>query len=286
MSICDSIKKKYIRLSKGQRKVAQFVIDNPNVIASQVASEVGRLAGVSESTVIRFCYAIDLSGFSELQEKIRDFIVQNGGMPVPKRKVAAKKEKRNPRNDVMNQDISGISNTFQLIDENHFEEAVQLVHRAKKIHILGFRQSAPAAHWLYTNLSMLRNHVHFIPHDAEKIALQLALMDENSVLFVISLNEEYEDIITTVDIAKRKNVKIIAVRDQPLSTVQEQANVLLTVASVHDGGATCTIAVFSVLHALVECVVQQNKDQYETYRETYMDDVRQADQLKNIIAIS
>ena len=100
MSICDNINKRFIRLSKGQRKVAQFVVDNPNVIASQVASEVGRLAGVSESTVIRFCYAIDLSGFSELQEKMKEFVVESGGIPAPKRK-AAKKEKKNACNEVM-----------------------------------------------------------------------------------------------------------------------------------------------------------------------------------------
>ena len=80
MSICDSIRKKYIRLSKGQRKVAQFVIDNPNIIATQVASEVGRQAGVSESTVIRFCYAMDLSGFSELQQKVKDYLVEKEGL--------------------------------------------------------------------------------------------------------------------------------------------------------------------------------------------------------------
>ena len=59
MNIYDFIKSKYLRLSKGQRKVAQFILEQPSTIITNIASEVGRLAGVSESTVIRFCYAIE-----------------------------------------------------------------------------------------------------------------------------------------------------------------------------------------------------------------------------------
>ena len=230
MSICDSVKKRYIRLSKGQRKVAQFVIDNPSVIVSQVASEVGRLAGVSESTVIRFCYAMDLSGFSELQAEMKEYVASIGGAPVPDKIAGTKKEKQHAYSEVMTQDIEGISHTIELIDEKSFEQVVNLLHSGKKLHIVGFRQSAPAAFWLYNNLSMLRDRVYFIQHDADKIAQQLALMDDDSVLVVVSLNEEYEDIVTTVDIAKRKNVKIVAIRDKPLSMETEHANVLLTVA--------------------------------------------------------
>ena len=58
-------------MSRGQRKVAQFVIDNPTLVTTHIASEVGQLIGVSESTVIRFCYAMELGGFSELQEEIK-----------------------------------------------------------------------------------------------------------------------------------------------------------------------------------------------------------------------
>lgn len=269
MSICDFIKKKYIRLSKGQRKVAQFVVDNPNIIASQVASEVGRLAGVSESTVIRFCYAMDLAGFSELQEKIREYIAQNGGALEPKRKIVMNSENYNSCNDVMARDIKEISHTLQDIDIESFEDAVQLVHHAKGIHILGFSQSAPAAHWLHNNLSMLRNQVHLIQPDGRVIAQQLEVMEEGSVLLVISLKEEYGDIIELVELAKRKNVKIIAVSDKPLSDLPGQANVQLTVAAVNEEGITCTIAVFSLLHAIVECVVHKDKNQYKKHLEMY-----------------
>ena len=267
LSICDDIKRKYIRLSKGQRKVAQFVIDNPNVVATQIASEVGRLADVSESTVIRFCYAMELSGFSELQDQIKAYLIDKGEMTIVKKALPTKKIKSQLGAEIVKRDLSGISKTFNTLVESDLEHAIQLLHSAKKIHLLGFRQSAPAAFWLYSNLTMLREHVFYIQHEADHIARQLAMMDEDSLLVVISLDEEYEDVATTVEIAKRKNVQVIAIRDKAIQT-SEPANTVLYVPSAQEGGATCTIAIFALLHVLIEEMVAQEPKRYEQFKKS------------------
>ncbi|MCM3723772.1 MurR/RpiR family transcriptional regulator [Solibacillus isronensis] len=281
LTICENIKKKYIRLSKGQRKVAQFVMDNPNIVGTHTASEVGRLADVSESTVIRFCYSMDLAGFSELQDKLKEYLMDKGEVTEVKQAMPVKKIRNHIGADIVKKDIANISKTFNQLKEQDVEEVVQLLHTSKKIHFLGFRQSTPVAFWMYSNVNRLRDHVHFIPHEADKIAQQLAYMDEDSLLFVISLDEEYEDMATTVEIAKRKNVKIVAIRNKEL-TSQEPANPVLIVPNTKEAGATCTIAIFSLLHILVESMVSQNPQQYEQYNKK----TNGALNTPNLIAIS
>ncbi|MGE7984399.1 MurR/RpiR family transcriptional regulator [Solibacillus sp. NPDC093137] len=281
MTICENIKKKYIRLSKGQRKVAQFVMDNPNIVGTHTASEVGRLADVSESTVIRFCYSMDLAGFSELQDKLKEYLMDKGEVTEVKQAMPVKKIRNHIGADIVKKDIANISKTFNQLKEQDVEEVVQLLHTSKKIHFLGFRQSTPVAFWMYSNVNRLRDHVHFIPHEADKIAQQLAYMDEDSLLFVISLDEEYEDMATTVEIAKRKNVKIVAIRNKEL-TSQEPANPVLIVPNTKEAGATCTIAIFSLLHILVESMVSQSPQQYEQYNKK----TNGALNTPNLIAIS
>lgn len=282
MTICKNIKKKYIRLSKGQRKVAQFVLDNPNIVGTHTASEVGRMADVSESTVIRFCYAMDLAGFSELQDKLKEYLVEQGETGEVKKVMPAKKIRNHLGADIVKKDIANISKTFNQLNEQDVEEVVHLLHTAEKIHFLGFRQSTPAAFWMYSNVNRLRDHVHFIPHEADKIAQQLAYMDENSLLFIISLDEEYDDMVTTVEIARRKNVKIVAIRNKELTSKQEPANPVLIVPHTKESGVTCTIAIFSLLHILVESMVSQNPQQYEQYNKK----AKNAFSTTNLIAIS
>lgn len=265
MSICDEIKKKYIHLSKGQRKVAQFVSGNPNVVATQIASEVGRLADVSESTVIRFCYSMDLSGYSELQDQIKIHLIDKGEMTAERKVLPTKKIKNQLGAQIVKRDLADISETFNGLVEQDVEQVIELLHSAKRIHFLGFRQSAPAAFWMYNNLAMLRENVFFIPHEADKIAQQLAMMDEQSLLVVIALDEENEDVATTVEIAKHKNVKVVAIREKPLKT-DELANIVLYVPSAQEGGITCTIAIFALLHVLVEEMVSKQPQQYEGFK--------------------
>jgi len=265
LTICENIKKKYIRLSKGQRKVAQFVMDNPNIVGTHTASEVGRLADVSESTVIRFCYSMDLAGFSELQDKLKEYLMEKGEVSEVKQAMPVKKIRNHIGADIVKKDIANISKTFNQLKEQDVEEVVQLLHTAKKIHFLGFRQSTPVAFWMYSNVNRLRDHVHFIPHEADKIAQQLAYMDEDSLLFIISLDEEYEDMATTVEIAKRKNVKIVAIRNKELTSQTEPANPVLIVPNTKEAGVTCTIAIFSLLHILLESMVSQDPQYYERY---------------------
>lgn len=265
MTICENIKKKYIRLSKGQRKVAQFVMDNPNIVGTHTASEVGRLADVSESTVIRFCYSMDLAGFSELQDKLKEYLMEKGEATEVKQAMPAKKIRNHIGADIVKKDIANISKTFNQLKEQDVEEVVHLLHSSKKIHFLGFRESTPVAFWMYSNVNRLRDHVHFIPHEADKIAQQLSYMDEESLLFIISLDEEYEDMATTVEIAKRKNVKIVAIRNKELTSHADPANPVLIVPNTKEDGITCTIAVFSLLHILVESMVNQNPQQYEQF---------------------
>ena len=266
MSICDSIKKKYIRLSKGQRKVAQFVIDNPNIIATQVASEIGRQAGVSESTVIRFCYAMDLSGFNELQQKIKDFLIEQDGEASVLTKVHARKKYNMPSNEVMARDIDSIVNTMQNINEKDFNKTINIIHSAEQIFVLGVRSCTFAAFWLYTKLSAYRDNAQLMSYNAEKIAIDLTQMNEKSVLFVVSVNEQQEDIIAIVELAKRKKVKLVVITDHAPCLLQEQADFLFRIGSADQGFSTNDIAILSLMNAIVESMVMQNKEHYQSIR--------------------
>ncbi|CEA03099.1 DNA-binding transcriptional regulator HexR [Metalysinibacillus saudimassiliensis] len=71
MTLNEQIKAKYIRLSKGQKIVAQYIIKQPKKITTESIARISEEIGVSESTIVRFCYAIDVNGFVALQERLR-----------------------------------------------------------------------------------------------------------------------------------------------------------------------------------------------------------------------
>lgn len=265
MSFCDEIKKRFIRLSRGQRKVAQFVSDNPNIIATHIASDVGKIIGVSESTVIRFCYAMELSGFSELQERVKGDLIgdvkdQEDNHPL------LKKKHEHLVSEVMNRDITSILNTIHIIDEVQFERATKLIHESKSLYVLGFRQSEPSANFLTCTLSSYRKQVKQIQQNVEKIIQQISSMDKQSLLLVIALDAELEDTMAITKLAKRNNAKVLAITNSSLSPIREYADILFTVGAKKQASAETITASHSLIHALVEGMVAQNKKQYTTFQ--------------------
>ncbi len=265
MSFCSQIKKRFIRLSRGQRKVAQFIIDNPNVIATHIASDVGKLIGVSESTVIRFCYAMELSGFSELQEKIKaDLKGEESKAEQPHPLI--NKKNVNLLNEVMNRDVTSILNTINIVNEEQFENAIKLLHESDYLYVLGLRQSVPSANFLTCTLSNYRQHVRQIQPDAEQIVRQIHNMEENSLLFVIALDGNMDDALTITKLAKSKNIKVIAITHSSISSARGYADVLFTVGTLKTASAETITAAHSLIHALVEGMVAQNKKQYTNFQ--------------------
>lgn len=61
------IKEKYKKMSKGQRRLADYVCNDYDKAVFLTAAKLGEIVGVSESTVVRFCYT------AWLIKDIRDF---------------------------------------------------------------------------------------------------------------------------------------------------------------------------------------------------------------------
>ncbi|QDQ01057.1 MurR/RpiR family transcriptional regulator [Lysinibacillus fusiformis] len=269
MSINENIKRKFVRLSKGQRKVAQFVIDNPTVVIANGAAEVGRQANVSESTVIRFCYAMDLSGYVELQEEIRSYLMsQNDGAHL-NAPYTSNKQKNASFSKVMQRDIQNIQDTIHLINDNMLQKSSKWMHEADSIYILGARQSASIANWLSYTLKTLRPNVKQLRTDSEDIVQQINSMGERTTLIVFSCDKHMKDVKTIVEIAKMKKVKIIAITGSALSPIRDYASALFALGMKNQTSLDMVPVLFSFMHALIEEMVSHDKALYKQYQQSY-----------------
>ncbi|MGN4123907.1 MurR/RpiR family transcriptional regulator [Lysinibacillus sphaericus] len=269
MSINENIKRKFVRLSKGQRKVAQFVTDNPTVVIANGAAEVGRQANVSESTVIRFCYAMDLSGYVELQEEIRSYLMsQNDGAHL-QATYTSTKQKNGSFSKVMQRDIQNIQDTIHLINDNMLQKSSKWMHEADTIYILGARQSASIANWLSYTLKTLRPNVKQLRTDSEDIVQQINSMGERTTLIVFTCDKHTNDVKTIVEIAKMKKVRIIAITGSALSPIREYASALFALGMKNQSSLDVVPVLFSFMHALIEEMVSHDKAQYDQYQHSY-----------------
>ena len=206
MNIYDYIKSKYLRLSKGQRKVAQFILEQPNTIVTNIASEVGRLAGVSESTVIRFCYAVELSGYGELQYKLNEYLTLKNTIASPRI------EKKVISDEVKGQMIvhaKQISDVIQKVDSRQVMSAIHTICQAHHTYIIGFNDNEVLVNILHTSIS---NSTKVSKVDTLPQVLHKINAEDIIILFDVRENENYLDNVFAY--SEQNGIKVLFIHDQ------------------------------------------------------------------------
>ena len=60
--------------SKGQKRIAAYILENYDKAAFMTASKLGKLVDVSESTVVRFASELGYDGYPSMQRALQEMI--------------------------------------------------------------------------------------------------------------------------------------------------------------------------------------------------------------------
>lgn len=264
------IQQEYNQLSKGQQKVAKYLLEQPGEFAVKLASEIGEQVGVSETTVIRFCYSIKLSGFSELQKMVREqlLLMQSslGQYFSSKLELA---EQPHFYAKVMERDCQYIQQTINNIDENEIEQVVDQLIKTEKIYVLGLKSSFSAANWLTMTLGLVRGNVQILHPETNDLLCTLSEMDHRSTLITISFHRYLKETIKVAEMAKEQGAFVIGITDSPLAPIRDYADAIFSMYSSERSTIDATPVLFSFLNAIVAGVSIKDKERFEKRKDQY-----------------
>lgn len=212
-SFQELIKHKFPDLSRGQKKVAEFLVNFMEKGSLYTAGQIGKEAGVSETTVIRLAYALGLNGFSDLQELMR-----NEWLSSTESKEAASKPEAEEKKP--------FSEWLSPVDEKELSQAVDALIKSDQVYIAGFRESHTAAYWLYYKMNQLRNHV-LLSFPTGFLLETLCNLTSASAVVVFSLPRYTKEALEVAQQAKKQGAKVIAITDRRLSPVGQIADITL-----------------------------------------------------------
>lgn len=257
-NIADLISEKMPTFSKGQKRIAEAILQNYDKTAYMTAAKLGKTVGVSESTVVRFANELGFEGYPEfqraVQELVRTKLTPNQRIEVTSARIA----NGDYLTCVLNGDIDRIRKTLDGIDRNAFDLAVKAVNAARRVYIFGVRSSSSLASFLHFNLSMIRDNVKLLqPTSSSEVFEQILDIDEHDVLIAISFPRYSRKVVNSVKYAKNCGARVIALTDSPLAPLAECATYLLTAQSDMVSFADSLIAPFSVINALLAAVAKE-----------------------------
>lgn len=244
--------------SKGQKTIANYLINNYDKAAYLTASKLGKEVGVSESTVVRFAIELGFDGYPGLQHSLQEIIrirlTTKQRMEVANTRIGNGDIIRS----VFESDIDNIRRTLDEINHEDFNEAVRKIISAKNIYIIGMRSSSALASFLTHYFRLMFDNVRMVQSTSgSEVFEQILRINKDDVMIAISFPRYSARLINAVVYAKEQGTNIVAVTDSVMSPIAPYANQTLACRSDMASIVDSFVAPLSLLNALVVAIAKE-----------------------------
>ncbi len=260
-NLITTIEEGMASFSKGQKKIANYILDHYDKAAYMTASKLGSLVGVSESTVVRFAIELGFEGYPEMQKSLQELIRM-------KLTSVQRVEVTNSligEGDVLEKilvsDAEKIRRTLEEVDHAAFEAAVDQIVNAKRIYIIGVRSSSSLAGFLNFNFRMMFDNVRFVQTTSgSEMFEQIMDIGEGDVMIAISFPRYSKRIVNAVGYAHNAGADVISLTDCLQSPIAGAADQLLLARSDLVSFVDSLVAPLSIINAIIVAVSRKKMD--------------------------
>lgn len=222
------IRSAYSDLYSAEKKVADYILENPQDIMHLSVTEVASQSGVSEATVVRFCRSLGYMGYQDFKLTLARDTVS------PIKTIHEDLEKSDDigtiTHKVFQNNIQALKDTLEVLDIKEMERAKEALMKADKILIIGVGTSSPNVQDAYNKFFRIGLNCS-CQTDSHLQVMEAALLKKGDVLVAISHSGSTKDPIETLKVAKKRGATTICITNNSLSPITKEADIKLLTAS-------------------------------------------------------
>ena len=217
--------------SKGQKRIANYILESYDKAAFMTASRLGQTVEVSESTVVRFAAQLGYEGYPEMQRDLRE-LIRGKLTSIQRIQVSNDQMQGDLLTSVMQRDMDSLRTAIEQVDRGQFEQMVDKLLKAQHIYLLGMRSSSFLTGYLnfyfrliFKNVTLVQNAV------AGETFEQLVQVQPGDVLLAISFPRYSKMTVNAVQYVREKGADVVAITDSTLAPLYPLASAALLVRS-------------------------------------------------------
>ncbi len=251
----------YKSFSKGQKRIANYISENYDSAVNLTAAKLGKIVGVSESTVVRFATELGFKGYPQFQDALEE-IVKNKLNSIQRIRMTTNKiEKSDILHTVLQSDKDNIKRTQEDISREEFDKAVELISEADHIYVVGGRSCEPLSHFMAYYLNYIFADVRLV--DSGSIAESfedIHRIGPDDVVIGITFPRYSIDTVKIIEFSKNRQASVIALTDSAVSPLTQYADCVLYAKSDMVSFADSLVAPLSVINALIAALSIRNNE--------------------------
>lgn len=220
-TVIETIKDQYNQIFLAEKKVADFILENPEIAVNANVSELANYSSVSDATVIRFCKHIGYEGYYQMKICLSRDLGRMQVSDIDMENTAGDKV-----SSLLYSFASELISIGKSLDEKKLMECVELIKDCKQVHIVAVGNTSPLAQYTGFRLGRLgvRCTYNMVP---EYFMNQVNLADKEDIVLAISQSGSSKQVVQAMGLAKEKGLKIIAITGHEFSPVSRLADYVL-----------------------------------------------------------
>lgn len=228
MTLLDIITYSLPRLAENQRKIAHFILDNPENVLNLSSQQLAEMLDVSQSAIVKFSQKVGVKGYPALKLALSEIIGRqqlNDGAPH-----SALHNRIAPNDNLMvvaqklaMEKNHSITETTKRIDFRQFERIIEQIDSSQRVQIVGIGGSGLTAKDLSYKLQKIGITTLVESDHHVQIAAALTL-NANDTQIVISFTGKRKDMLTAANIARKQGARVVAITrdsDSPLAQISD-----------------------------------------------------------------
>ncbi|GAB7541591.1 MurR/RpiR family transcriptional regulator [Cupriavidus sp. 8B] len=229
----------YGELSSADKKLADVLLMRQKDLLSYSATELAELASVSKASAARFFRRLGYADFSAFRQSLRDqvseqsplYLMEHDGLPPESR--GAQSVVAGLKAHVQ-LDSRRLASLPEQLSERALETTLTELANARRVWVVGYRNSFMLAFYANALLSQVRPEVYLLNEQAGKDAELVAEIDGKDVLLVVDFRRRAKRLNGMLTLAREAGAKLILLSDAPVSTLAAKADAVLRCS--HHGG--------------------------------------------------
>lgn len=256
-NIINLIYENYHGFTSQQKVIGDFILNNFNYILYDTLSELAYKIGVSTTSIIRFSKDLGFTGYSDLQESIRNYVAVDDPFNIVK--TLSNIENQNPSQIFENsikKDIENLNLTLNSISKEDFEKCVDVISNSRKVFIVGYNDSFTLAYYMALRLGQVRDNISLLQSVGGMYPKDIIQVNEDDLLIAYFFPRYSINTLNIINWVKKNSGKVLIITSSNIEKIKDFGDLILP-TYVHGGGVKeSLIAPISLSSSIASAVAQ------------------------------
>ncbi|WP_393073731.1 MurR/RpiR family transcriptional regulator [Streptomyces sp. LN704] len=258
------------RLSPGQRRIAQYLIEHITEAAFLSITDLAERVGVSQPSVTRFAAAVGFSGYPALREKLQAIALSTLGS-APGAPTVDRGNELQAAVDVEMENLENLRRDFA--DPDQVIELGRALSQSTPLTVLGLRISVSLAEYFAYAARRIHPDVRVVTRGGS-VAYDALLQSREAGgtwLLAFGMPRHAQETLTAVRVARSAGLKVALITDLALGPLADEADVTFTVGTgsrlVFDSYAAPVVMSAALLQAMTDADPERTQARLEEYEQ-------------------